>query len=292
MNPEILKQRIDLLFKQLESCNICPHNCKINRLKNELGLCRIGKYAKVASFSPHHGEERVLSGWKGSGTVFFSCCNLKCQFCQNYDISQLDYGHEIKEEELAQIMLKLQNLGCHNINLVTPTHVIPQIIKALLIAFEKGLKIPIVYNCGGYEKVETLKHLEGIIDIYMPDMKYGDSEIGFRFSKIKNYAEINQSAVYEMHRQVGDLVINKNGIAEKGLLIRHLVLPENLSNSEIIFDYLSNKISKATYINIMDQYYPSYNAKKYPEICRRITNSEYQNALILAKNKGLYRLAD
>ncbi len=275
--------------KHLLSCDICPNNCNVNRIKNEKGKCNIGIKAKISSYSPHHGEEKPISGWQGSGTIFFTECNLKCEFCQNYDISQSGYGHEVTPFQLAKIMLKLQNLGCHNINFVSPTHVISQIIEALDIAISNGLKIKLVYNSGGYESVEILKLLENIFDIYMPDMKYGNKDTAFKYSKIQDYPENNQKAILEMYRQVGDLVINNKGIAEKGLLIRHLVLPKNLANTEIIVTFLANEVSKDTYINIMDQYYPAYNARKYPELSRRITYDEYLKAVELAKKAGLHR---
>lgn len=284
-----LKNIINELKEHLLNCDICPCECKINRIKNEIGRCKTGINAKISSYSPHHGEEKPISGWLGSGTIFFTECNLKCEFCQNYDISQFGYGYEVTPYQLAKIMLKLQNMGCHNINFVSPTHVIPQIIEALDMAISNGLNIKLVYNSGGYDSVEILKLLENIFDIYMPDMKYGNKEVALKYSKIENYPEFNQKAILEMHRQVGDLGINNKGIAEKGLLIRHLVLPENLANTEIIVTFLTNEVSKDTYINIMDQYYPAYNARKYPELSRRITYDEYFKALELAKNAGLHR---
>jgi putative pyruvate formate lyase activating enzyme len=239
------------------------------------------------AFAPHFGEEPPLVGFSGSGTIFFTNCNLSCVFCQNYDISQLGHGSTVSIEQLSEFMITLQNRGCHNINLVSPTHFVTQIISALVIAVEKGLEIPIVYNCGGYESVETLKLLDDIVDIYMPDIKYSNNETAARLSGIKNYWDVVQSAVKEMHRQVGELHINRRGIAKRGLLIRHLVLPNNLAGSERVVDFVVDEISKDTYINIMDQYYPAYRANEYNELNRIITNDEFEKVIEYARKKGL-----
>ena len=283
-----LKDIAEELKQHLISCDLCPNKCNVNRIKDKKGKCNTGINVKISSYSPHHGEEAPISGYKGSGTIFFAECNLKCEFCQNYDISQLGYGHEATIKELAQIMLKLQNLGCHNINFVSPTHVISQIVEALQIAVSNGLNKPLVYNTGGYDSVEIIKILNNIFDIYMPDMKYGDNDIALKYSKIIDYPKNNQEAVIEMHKQVGNLSIN-NGLAIKGLLIRHLILPGNLANTEIIVNFLASEVSKDTYINIMDQYYPAYNSLKYPELSRRITYDEFIKAMKIAQQAGLHR---
>ncbi len=228
-------------------------------------------------------------GTGGSGTIFFASCNLACVYCQNYEISQIRLGKEVESEELAAMMISLQELGCHNINFVTPTIYAPQILRALPLAVEKGLKIPLVYNTGGYDSVETLKLLDGVVDIYMPDIKYSDDKIGRKYSLVPNYWQKVRPAIKEMHRQVGDLVIDKKGLAVRGLLVRHLVLPNNLAGTEKVMRFLSEEISKDTYVNIMDQYYPSNKAYHYPELSRRITTEEFSDALKLAEAAGLHR---
>lgn len=287
---EDLRERADTLLQLLNECRICPNECNVNRADGEKGTyCHSANEVIVSSFATHFGEEPPLVGFSGSGTIFFTNCNLSCVYCQNYDISQLGHGSAVSIEQLSEFMITLQNRGCHNINLVSPTHFVPQIVSALVIAVEKGLEIPIVYNCGGYESVETLKLLEDIVDIYMPDIKYSNNETAARLSGIKNYWNVVQSAVKEMHRQVGNLHINRRGIAKRGLLIRHLVLPNNITGSEIIIDFVADVISKGTYINIMDQYYPAYKAKQYNELNRRITTKEYEHVVNYAKQRGLTR---
>ncbi len=282
--------RIKKAFERLTACNICPRNCRVNRLKNQKGFCRLGRYAVISNSHPHFGEERCLVGERGSGIIFFSHCNLACQYCQNYDISQLDFGQEVTEEKLAQIMIGLQKIGCHNINLVTTTPNIAQILKALPLAIKQGLNIPLVYNSSGYDGVNALKLLDGIIDIYLPDFKYADAKIAKQYSLVTDYPKIAQEAIKEMHRQVGDLVIDKNGIAQKGLLIRHLVLPNNLAGTDKILDFIAQKISKNTFVNIMDQYHPAYKAFYLKKINRSITKKEFQKALDWAREKGLSRI--
>jgi len=262
----------------------------VNRSINEKGLCNTGKRAVVSSYGPHFGEESPLVGKRGSGTIFITWCSMRCIYCQNYSISQLGEGTETSNEDLAKMMLSLQEQGCHNINIVTPTHVVPQILSALEMAIERGLNIPLVYNTGGYDSVETLKIIDKVFDIYMPDMKYGDKTTAAKLSKVSNYPKINQDAVLEMHRQVGDLVLDGNGIAQRGLLIRHLVLPENLAGTEKVLEFISKKISKNTYLNIMDQYNPHHKAFKKPPLNKRITSNEYNYALELARKYGLNRL--
>ncbi|MCS7258677.1 MAG: radical SAM protein [candidate division WOR-3 bacterium] len=278
------------LNKILESCTLCPHKCGINRFKSATGKCRTKLAPKISSFGPHYGEEKELVGKRGSGTIFFSYCNLQCLYCQNYEISQLGEGKEVTIEELAGIMLYLEEIGCHNINLVTPTHVIPQIISALAIAKDKGLKLPIVYNSGGYDDEQILKLLAGVIDIYMPDAKYGTNEAAQKYSGISNYWDVNQKALLEMHRQVGDLIVNKNGIARRGLIIRHLVLPNQIASSFRILDFIATKLSLNTYVNIMPQYRPCYKAYNYPELSRTITDKEFYEVIEYAQSLGLKRI--
>uniref|UniRef100_A0A7V1EIL0 Radical SAM protein n=1 Tax=candidate division WOR-3 bacterium TaxID=2052148 RepID=A0A7V1EIL0_UNCW3 len=281
---KITKELIDNLYGLLNPCRLCPRECRVNRPAGELGNCRAGFKPKVSSYHQHFGEEYCLVGRFGSGTIFFTHCNLHCVYCQNYDISQHGIGREITIENLARMMMELQELGCHNINLVTPTPWVPQIVEALSLAEQNGLNIPIVYNCGGYESVETLKMLEGIIDIYMPDIKYGDNKKGEKYSKVPDYWDVVRKALKEMHRQVGDLII-ENGIAKKGLLIRHLVLPNDLADSKKCLEFIANEISENTFVNIMDQYYPAYRANEYPELSRRIKPKEYIEVVDSAKLK-------
>lgn len=244
----------------------------------------------VSSFHVHFGEERPLVGYYGSGTIFLAYCNLKCLFCQNYDISHLGEGQEISREELGNMMISLMRQGCHNINFVTPTHQAAQIVSSLPFAIEKGLEIPLVYNCGGYESVETIKLLDGIFDIYMPDFKYGNNESAKKLSAASDYVEVAKEAVKEMHRQVGDLKIDKRGIAQRGLLIRHLVLPNGLAGTREVMKFIATEISKNTYVNIMDQYRPCYQAFDHPPMNRRITGEEFEEAVRIASEEGLRRL--
>jgi len=275
-------------FTMLESCSICPRRCKVNRLKNEKGFCKTGFKPKVCSYMPHHGEEPPISGMRGSGAIFFSHCNMACVYCQNYEFSQLGQGREVDFEELAKIMLELQGMGCHNINLVTPTHVLPQILKALESAIPKGLKIPIVYNTGGYELPEIIKLLEGIVDIYLPDMRYADSEAAVKYSSAPDYPEYNQAAVKEMQRQAGVARMDNEGIIKSGLVIRHLVLPNNLSGTDKIMRFIKEDISEDTYISLMSQYLPYHKAAEFSEICRRLQHKEYEEAKLIMQRYGLY----
>ncbi|MFC1646285.1 radical SAM protein [Candidatus Omnitrophota bacterium] len=286
-NDSTLKTKIEKAYKLLESCTICPRKCKVNRINNEKGFCRVGLKPVICSFMPHHGEEPPISGSRGSGTIFLSFCNLKCQYCQNYSFSQNGEGEEVSLEKLSELMLYLQNSNCHNINFVTPTHVMPQILKALYMAIEKGLNIPIVYNTSGYELPEMIKILDSIVDIYLVDMRYADNQHSEKYSKASNYPYYNQEAVKEMYMQVGDAEIDKEGIMKKGLLVRHLVLPNNISGTEKIMQFLSKEISKKTSISIMSQYSPYYQAYKYPELSRRITKEEYQAAIDCLSKYGL-----
>lgn len=283
-----LKDRAEQLLELQKECRICPRECLAQRHNGEFGDCHSTDKIIVSSIGPHFGEEPPLVGTNGSGTIFFTNCSLSCEFCQNYDISHLGLGSIISTAELAQAMLKLQNQGCHNINLVTPTHFTPQILSALVIAVEKGLEVPLVYNCGGYESVETLNLLNGIIDIYMPDIKYSNNQMAEKYSNAPNYWKVVTSAVKEMHRQVGDLKISKRGIAQRGLLIRHLVLPNNVAGSEKVLEFVANEISENSYINIMDQYHPAYQAFRYQDINRRITSDEYFQIILYAERLGLH----
>ncbi len=274
----------------LKRCRLCPRECGVDRFLSNGGYCGIGSLPFISSFGPHFGEESPLSGRRGSGTVFFARCNLGCIFCQNYSISHMGEGMELSCERLAAIMTDLQESGCHNINLVTPTHQVPMILRSLLYALKRGLTIPIVYNCGGYESVEVLKILDGIIDIYMPDFKYFDSRYGQKYSLVENYKEIASDAIKEMHRQTGDLITDKQGLAQRGLLLRHLVMPDNIGGSRELVDFIADEISTDTYINIMDQYHPCYKAMEEPAINRRITKKEYIEILEYAVNRGLTRI--
>jgi putative pyruvate formate lyase activating enzyme len=283
-----LQKIIEQGFKLLESCCICPRKCGVNRLKDEKGFCKTGIKPRICSYMPHHGEEPPISGTQGSGTIFFSYCNMACVYCQNYEFSQSGQGREVDSEELAKSMLELQKIGCHNINLVTPTHVMPQILKALESAINKGLKIPLVYNTGGYELAEIIKLLDGIVDIYLPDMRYGDGNTAVRYSSAPDYPKYNWEAVKEMHKQVGVAEIDDKGIIKKGIIIRHLVLPNNISGTDKIMKFISEEISKDTYISLMSQYCPYYKASQFKEISRRITSQEYEEAKQLMNKHGLY----
>lgn len=263
------------MLENLKRCELCPHNCKVNRLNGEIGRCKCKNKVKIALASVHYYEEPCISGENGSGTIFFSECNLNCKFCQNYEISQLGKGIEITIEELSDIFIKQQNKGVNNINLVTPTMYVYQIIEAIKIARKKGLDIPIIYNSNGYENIETIKKLNGYIDVYLPDLKYYDDEIAYKYSGINNYFENAKSAILEMQKQVGGPKLNENGIIQKGLIIRHLVLPNNIENSEKILRWIKSNINEEVYISIMAQYFPSYKAKQMNDINRKLSEEEY-----------------
>ncbi len=287
-NDKSLQRKADEAHAMLSSCNICPRTCKVDRLKGELGFCKTGALPRVYSFMAHQGEEPPVSGERGSGTIFFSYCNLACVYCQNYEFSQLGQGKEVSCEELARVMLELQSMGCHNINLVSPTHVMPQILKALVIAVEGGLKIPLVYNTGGYERAEKISLLEGIIDIYLPDMRYGDSAAAVAYSSAPDYPAYNQSAVKEMHRQVGIASLDEKGIITRGLIIRHLVLPGAVSGTDKIMKFIAEELSKDTYISLMSQYLPYHRARQFKAIARRLTAQEYDGAKSMMEAAGLH----
>lgn len=282
-----LNKVADEAFKILESCSICPRKCKVNRLKDEEGFCQTGFKPKVYSLMPHFGEEPAISGKLGSGTIFFSWCNMNCVYCQNYEFSQLGRGRQVGFEELGDFMLRLQDFGCHNINLVSPTHVMPQILKSLNAAIYKGLNIPLVYNTGGYELPEIIKLLDGIVDIYLPDMRYADSDMAVKYSNAKDYPKYNQASVKEMYGQVGNAEIGSDGVIKRGLIIRHLVLPNNTAGTDKIMEFISKELSKDTYISLMSQYTPYYNAEKFKEISRKLTSSEYEEAKKAMQKYGL-----
>ncbi|MCL5405655.1 MAG: radical SAM protein [Deltaproteobacteria bacterium] len=285
-----LEQSLARASRWMSKCTLCPRMCRVDRMAGETGFCKTGKLAVVASFGPHYGEERPLVGRGGSGAVFFSFCNLSCQFCQNYDISHGGEGSPVGPEQLAEIMLALQKMGCHNINLVTPTHVIQPILQALLFAVEKGLRVPLVYNCGGYERVAALKLLEGIVDIYMPDFKFWDTETARELCGAPDYPSRAREALREMHRQVGELVCDESGVARRGVLVRHLVMPNGLAGTAEIVGFIAARISTRTYVNIMDQYHPCGMAFFNEAINRRITRAEFNQALEAARKAGLTRL--
>ncbi len=280
--------RIKLSYKLLEGCRVCPRSCGVNRLKDERGTCEMGKDLVISSYGPHFGEEPELVGKGGSGTIFLSGCNLRCIFCQNYTISHLKDGEMVSKERFVDIMFALEDMGCHNINFVTPTHFGPQILEAIVAGKKKGLNLPIVYNCGGYESLEMLKLFEGLIEIYMPDFKYSDSKVAKELANASDYPEVCKTAIKEMHRQVGDSVV-EGGIAVRGLLVRHLVLPHDLAGTDEVMRFLVEEISKHTYVNIMDQYYPAYQAMTHPKLNCRITTDEYEKAVAIARSYGLHR---
>jgi len=284
-----LQEKVQLLKKFLEKCTLCPRECGINRLNGEVGVCQAGLELKVSSAFPHFGEEPPLVGYHGSGTIFLTHCNLRCTFCQNYDISHLGNGEPMTSSGMARVMVRLQEMGCHNINFVTPTHYAPQIIASLPEAVEMGLRLPIIYNCSGYESVEVIRLLEGVVDIYMPDVKYLNSGPSKNFSNAPDYPEVVKEVLREMHRQVGDLTVDSKGIAERGLLIRHLVMPNGMASSESVLRFIAEEISVHSYVNIMDQYRPEYRAHEFPEINRRITQKEYLEATQWARHYQLYR---
>ena len=286
-----LKRRVDLAERYLAYCEICPRKCHVDRLGDVRGVCRTGRKPVLYSYAPHFGEERPLVGSRGSGTVFFSHCNLECQYCQNFELSQLGQGRDVEARELANIMIELQDVGCHNINLVSPTHVVPQILAALLLAVESGLRLPLVYNTGGYDALPTLQLLDGVVDIYMPDLKYADASVGERLSRVPDYPAISQQAAREMHRQVGDLIVDDRGIALRGLLVRHLVLPDGLAGTAEVARFIADGLSANTYINVMPQYRPAYRAGEHEELVRPITRDEYDKAVAAFKRVGLTRLA-
>ncbi len=289
--PSELAGRVETLTGMRSPCRLCPNACAVDRRSREFGHCGVGASARVASFGPHFGEERPLVGRFGSGTVFFSGCNLACLFCQNWRISQEREGTDVSDKDLAEIFLRVQEAGCHNLNVVTPTPHTASIVRALAIATDEGFALPIVWNCGGYESIEVLRCLDGIVDVYMPDLKYGDDDAANRLSSVRDYVARSRAAVREMHHQVGDLEVDGDGIARRGLLVRHLVLPEGLAGTEGVMRFLAKEISLDTYVNVMDQYRPCHRSAEVPALRRQITGEESNEATRLAKEAGLHRFA-
>ncbi|MBI2881075.1 MAG: radical SAM protein [Candidatus Tectomicrobia bacterium] len=286
-----LRRRAEEALASLERCRVCPWDCDVNRLQDEKRVCRTGRYARVDSCFPHFGEEDCLRGWRGSGTLFFGWCNLCCVFCQNFDISQREAGREARPEELARMMLRLQDCGCHNINFVTPEHVVPQILEALPIAVEGGLRLPIVYNTSAFDSLESLRHMDGVVDIYMPDFKYWSEEKARRYLKSPRYPAAARAAIREMHRQVGELTFDERGLARRGVLLRHLVMPGGLDDTREIMRFLAREVSPDTYVNLMGQYRPAgkVSAERYSEINRPIDPEEVSEAYRIARQAGLHR---
>jgi len=282
-----LGRRVETARAMLADCRLCPRECGVNRLEGETGTCGAGAAARVSSHNSHHGEEPPISGSRGSGTIFLTHCNLKCSFCQNYPISHLGNGSDVSPGELAAMMLSLQTRGCHNINFVTPTHYMPQIIEALEIAARGGLRVPLVYNCGGYESLDAVRLLEGIVDIYMPDIKYADEEPAMKLSRAPRYFEHATAAVTEMYRQVGTLQMDDDGIATRGLLIRHLVLPAGLAGSRKVLEFIARKLSKDVFVSVMEQYFPAHLACGIPGMDRGITAGEYAGVVDIVDELGL-----
>lgn len=285
-SSEEIRKTAQKLTKILDKCVLCPHKCRVSRTSGQKGFCNAGYLPCISSAMPHHGEEPPISGYSGSGTIFFSYCNMKCVYCQNYQISQEFEGQAITVEKLAGLMLELQQMRCHNINFVTPTIWIPQILNALVIARNKGLKIPLVYNTGGYDNPKIIKMLDGIIDIYMPDTRYSSDDMAERYSDVKNYLRNNQESLKEMYSQVGDLKLNLKGVAEKGLLIRLLVLPNNIGGIKKTLDFIKNELSTNVYLSIMAQYHPEYKAYNYSELSRRISLEEYHEIVKYSEKLG------
>ncbi|MBI4926125.1 MAG: radical SAM protein [Anaerolineae bacterium] len=288
--PGELAQRAERLKAMLEPCTLCPRGCKANRLSGKPGLCKTGAHAWVAGFEAHHGEEACISGWKGSGVVFFSRCSLHCVYCQNAELSQAFDGKELDAPALAALFLRLQAEGCHNLNLVTPGHVAAQIVEALVLAVPQGLTLPLVYNTSGYDSLETLALLDGIVDIYMPDLKYTDSKSAHIYSGVKNYPTVNRAALKEMQRQVGDLQVDEDGLARRGLLVRHLVLPNRIAGSIAAARFLAEEISPRVHVNVMDQYWPAHLAQQFPPLNRKVTGKEMAEAREAFRNAGLIQM--
>jgi putative pyruvate formate lyase activating enzyme len=276
MKVKDIKERIEKAYQLLQNCMVCPRRCGVNRLNGERGICRVGKNPVVSSYNVHFGEEPPISGTRGSGTIFFTGCNLRCIYCQNFPISQLGNGSEVTTPYLAEMMISLQSRGCHNVNFVTPTHFVPQILEALSFAWERDFDLPLVYNSSGYDSLEALRLLEGIIDIYLPDMRYSDNEVAKKLSSAENYVEVNREAVREMFRQVGNLITDEEGIAQKGLIIRHLILPNDLAGSKKTFRFIAKEISDEIHVSLMSQYFPSFKASENVSIDRKITPEEYE----------------
>jgi len=286
-----LAQRVERARNLLADCTLCPRNCHVNRLEDRFGVCKTGRYAVVSSYFQHFGEEDCLRGWRGSGTIFFAWCNLRCVFCQNYDISWQGGGRAVKPDEVAAMMLVLQAHGCHNINFVTPEHVVPQILEALLLAVAHGLRLPLVYNTGGYDSLDSIALMDDIVDIYMPDFKFWEPEMARRYCRAPDYPEAARRAIKEMHRQVGVLKLDAHGVAQRGVLLRHLVMPGDIAGTREIMEWIARELSPDTYVNIMAQYYPAgkVSGREFAEINRRILPREYEEAVAAARAAGLHR---
>ena len=284
------EERIDQAYAILERCRLCPRRCGVNRLVGETGLCRTAERAVVFSAQPHFGEELPLVGDRGSGTIFFSNCNLRCVFCQNWPIAHEGRGQPLEVEALADVMLQLQRIGCHNVNLVTPTHVMPQILQATRLAAQNGLRIPLCYNTGGYDALEAIELLDGVVDIYLPDLKFMDADQAERYMGARDYPETAQAAIEEMHRQVGEMVTNLGGIAQRGVMIRHLVMPNHVANTRAFVQWVAETLTTSTYVNIMSQYRVEHRAFEHPDIARAITTEEYLEAMDWADEAGLTNL--
>ncbi len=286
-----LRERAETAVTRLSDCQVCPRDCQVDRLADKTAVCQNGRYARVASFAPHFGEEDCLRRTGGSGTIFFSGCNLRCVFCQNFDISQGRSGAPVLPEQLAEMMLRLQAMGCHNINFVTPEHVVPQALEALVIAVERGLRLPIVYNTSAYDSLDSLRLLDGVVDIYMPDFKFWDSDLAFRYLKARDYPEVARQAVKEMQRQVGPLQMDEQGVAQRGVLLRHLVMPGHVQDTAAVMRFLAEEVSPDTFVNLMAQYYPAgkVSAQKYPELNQRLHREEFSRARQAAEAAGIRR---
>ena len=287
-----LQEKVEEALSLLASCAICPRHCHVDRLKNNHGMCRVGRYARVSNYFPHFGEEDVLRGWRGSGTIFFSWCNLRCVFCQNFETSQIGAGEEVSPRELARLMVRLQEQGCHNLNFVTPEHVVPQILEALPHAIDMGLRLPLVYNTSSYDSLDSIRLMDGVVDIYMPDFKLWDSEHCRQYLLARDYAAAAREVVQAMHRQVGELKVDQHGLALRGVLVRHLVMPGLLEDTQQIMHYLATALSRDTYVNVMDQYYPAWRVtreEKYADIRRHVWPEELHQAYRDAREAGLWR---
>ena len=289
----LLQERAEQAVESLRSCCVCPRDCQIDRFNNKIGVCKSGRHARVASAFPHFGEEDCLRGWNGSGTIFFGWCNLRCVFCQNFETSQLGEGAEVTPAELARMMLDLQAAGCHNINFVTPEHVVPQILEALVLAVERGLRLPLVYNTSAYDSLESIRLMDGLVDIYMPDFKLWDAEHCRNYLVARDYAHAARAVIAAMHEQVGELKVDAEGLALRGVLVRHLVMPGLLDDTREIMRWIATALSRDTYVNVMNQYYPAHKAETEPrfaQINRRLHDSEFEQALEHARRAGLWRL--
>lgn len=289
----LLQGKVEEALELLRCCTVCPRNCRVNRLENRTAACKSGRLARASSAFAHFGEEDCLRGWNGSGTIFFAWCNLRCVFCQNFETSQIGEGEEVTPQQLARVMLDLQEVGCHNINFVTPEHVVPQILEALPLAVERGLHLPLVYNTSSYDSPDSIRLMEGVVDIYLPDFKLWDSQRSLKYLVARDYPDAARRVTKAMHNQVGELLVDENGLALRGVIVRHLVMPGLGDDTRMILEYLANELSSDTYVIVMEQYYPAWRAKtdqKFVEINRRVTESEFDRAIQYARDAGLWRL--